>query len=214
MVKLFPDRLKELPPDVTVQTQDRTFQLHRAVLIPASEWFFRRLAGSWGGEIVQLPDLDGETFQLIVDVIYHNRYPTIECAEDYRNFSQYLDYFGIKVYPLFTLAECPMSLLLEGIIPDEEISTLVSRLSIMKRAFPHEVVVELYRRDLLKDNKLIMIDELLETPAETLTALYHLGYPAKEISSYISMCNFRERPVPVITDPKLLEELKKERWWS
>ncbi|MHB1910233.1 MAG: BTB/POZ domain-containing protein [Nitrososphaerales archaeon] len=175
--------LQEFPPDFTVRTIGKEFHLHKSVLCTGSAYFRTLLLGNWAKEEVNLPDIPSEVFEMIVDVLYHDRFPTIETLEDYQSFSEYLGYFGItlKKRLLLQLGQASCDLLLELLDHTEFTSSLVMQLLVGLSTISSELLVELYRRRLVHEKKVRIYLKKVENPLVTLAKLYQEGLPATSL---------------------------------
>ncbi|MHB1910235.1 MAG: BTB/POZ domain-containing protein [Nitrososphaerales archaeon] len=174
-------RLQELPPDLQIQTADRLFPAHKTILVAGSDYFYRLLLGNFAKkETVELPDIPGEIFQPILDVLYQEKFPVLDTVEDYRSFSQYLDYFGIKVEEsLITLTRFPTELIMQ--IADLETVKSMGKALLSREDLPVNLIVDLYQCKLIDEEMVDLLYEQLENPVETLVRLHEIGYPEQRI---------------------------------
>jgi len=167
--------LKKFPTDVMIRTQGHDFPAHKTILSIGSSYFETIFLGSFSKDTVELPDIPSESFQLILDILYEDKFPELETAEDYRTLKQYLDYFGIETYSPFLLCVCKYSnsILLELLdeIPRYEIPDL----SGLSGPIPQDLILELYRRKYLSTDELLQKSEQIENPLDTVFKLRKLG---------------------------------------
>jgi len=109
-------------------------------VLPERSWFqgsFKKDRPESSTQTVELPDISGEVFQLILDVLYQEKFPVLDTVEDYRSFSQYLDYLGIKVEEsLITLTRFPTELIMQ-IVDLETVTSMGSEFDL--RSLPVQV---------------------------------------------------------------------------
>lgn len=204
MVSRSYDYLTKFPSDLTIQTQDRTFSVHQTVLWCGSEYFRTRHAGGWKNDgPLQLPDIPGESFQLILNVLYEDEFPALDTVEDYYTFIQYLDYFDIKLErPLLFVADCSAEVLVEmikdGTITKGNIIGVLSHLS-SSGLIPQIVILEIYRRELLKMHDLKDYLDLVEDRLETRAKLYDLGMDPSWVLYNINTPELKQDLIAVFT---------------
>lgn len=204
MVSRSYDYLAKFPPDLTIQTSDRTFSVHQTILCCGSGYFRTRHAGGWKNDgPLQLPDIPGDSFQLILNILYEDEFPELDTVEDYHSFLQYLDYFDIKLErPLLFVTDCSGDVLLEmikdGTITKGNIIGVLSHIA-QRGPIPQALMLEIYRRELLKMHDLKDYLDLVEDRLDTRAKLYDLGMDPSWVLYNINTPELKQDLIAVFT---------------